>query len=220
MSPFADPFLLIEVIGIIAFAISGGAVAIRAGMDWVGITVLAVVTAVGGGTLRDLLMGHGPVGWLLDPWPLWVSLVTAVLVIVEAYRHPRRSLDNQLVILIADAAGLAVFSVAGTGLALGNGIGPVTSVVLGVITGVGGGVMRDLLAGQRPLVLVSQIYALTSIAGGAVYVGLDRLGLAPAVVRWAAVAVGLSLRLVAIRFGWSLPHPPTPSRDLPGRIHT
>ncbi|MFZ2624935.1 MAG: trimeric intracellular cation channel family protein [Propionibacterium sp.] len=218
MNPLTDPFFLIEVIGIIAFAISGGAVAVRAGMDWVGITVLAVITAVGGGTLRDLLMGHGPVSWLLDSWPLWVSLVTAILVIIEAYRHPRRTLDNQLVILVADAAGLAVFSVAGTGLALGSGIDPFNSVILGVITGVGGGVIRDLLARQRPLVLVSQIYALTSVAGGAVYVGLDSLGVTPVVVRWTAVTVGLTLRLVAIRFGWSLPHPPAPASDLDGRI--
>lgn len=220
MNPLTDPFFVIEVIGVIAFAISGAAVAIRAAMDWVGITVLAVVTAVGGGTLRDVLIGDGPVNWLKDSWPIWVSLGTAVLVIVEAYRHPRRPLDNSLVILVADAAGLAVFSVSGTAMALTSGIDPFNAVLLGSITGVGGGVMRDLLARERPLVLVSQIYALTSVAGGITYVLLGRLGLTLAVVRWVAVAVGLCLRLLAIRYRWSLPHPPSPSRDLDGRIRS
>ncbi|SER87143.1 Uncharacterized membrane protein YeiH [Propionibacterium cyclohexanicum] len=217
MNPFTDPFFLIEVVGIVAFAISGATVAIRADMDWVGIVVLAVVTAVGGGTLRDVLMARGPVSWLLDAWPIWVSVLTAVLVILEAYRNPKHPLDNRATILVADAAGLAVFSVAGTGLALGRGIDPFNSVVLGLITGIGGGVMRDLLARQRPLVLVSQIYALTSLANGVVYVGLSRLGVAPVVTRWAAVMAGLVLRLLAIRFRWSLPRPPSPTRDLPTR---
>lgn len=217
MNPFTDPFFLIEVVGIVAFAISGATVAIRADMDWVGIVVLAVVTAVGGGTLRDVLMARGPVSWLLDAWPIWVSVLTAVLVILEAYRNPKHPLDNRATILVADAAGLAVFSVAGTGLALGRGIDPFNSVVLGLITGIGGGVMRDLLARQRPLVLVSQIYALTSLSNGVVYVGLSRLGVAPVVTRWAAVMAGLVLRLLAIRFRWSLPRPPSPTRDLPTR---
>src|SRR6201996_4637641 len=101
-----DPYLGLQLVGTVAFAVSGGAVAARAGMDWLGIAVLAVVTAVGGGTLRDLLLGRHPVGWIPDPWPIWVALATSIVVIAEAYRRPRRALDARLLILVPDAAGL------------------------------------------------------------------------------------------------------------------
>src|SRR5215472_17032768 len=103
-----EPYLVLEYIGTVAFAVSGGAVAIRAGMDWLG---GAVVAAVGGGTVRDLLLVRLPVSWILDPWPVRVALGTAAVVIAEAYWHPRKAPDSRRVILIADAAGLAVFTV-------------------------------------------------------------------------------------------------------------
>lgn len=205
-----DPFSFLELIGTIAFAVSGGAVAARAGMDWLGIAVLAVVTAVGGGTLRDLLLGRHPVGWIPDPWPIWVALATSIVVIAEAYRRPRRALDARRLILVADAAGLAVFTVTGTGLALASGISGPVAVLLGVVTGVGGGVARDVLARERPLILVGQIYALTSVAGATLLVLLDDAHVSATPARWLAIAVALVLRLLAIHYGWSLPRPPLP----------
>ena len=203
----SDPYSLLELIGTIAFAVSGGAVAVRAGMDWLGIVVLAVVTAVGGGTLRDLLLGRDPVGWISEPWPIWVAAATSAVVIADAYRRPRRALDARRLILVADAAGLAVFTVTGTALALRAGIGGPVAVLLGVLTGVGGGVARDVLARQRPLILVGQIYALTSIAGATSLVLLEDAHVPAGIARWLAVGVGLILRLLAIRYGWSLPRP-------------
>jgi uncharacterized membrane protein YeiH len=117
-----EPYLALEYIGTIAFAVSGAAVAVRAGMDWLGIAVLAVVAAVGGGTLRDLLMGRLPVGWIRDPWQVWVALGTAAVIIAEAYWHPRSRPDSLRFVLVADAAGLAAFTVTGTQLALAAGV--------------------------------------------------------------------------------------------------
>ena len=206
-----EPYLVLEYIGTVAFAVSGGAVAIRAGMDWLGVAVLAVVAAVGGGTVRDLLLGRLPVGWILDPWPVWVALGTAAVVIAEAYWHPRKAPDSRRLILIADAAGLAVFTVTGTLLALAAGVSGPVAVLMGVVTGTGGGVARDVLARQRPLILVGQIYALTAAAGATALVILTDAHAPAEVARWAAIAVALVLRLLAIRYSWSLPRIPRTS---------
>ena len=204
-----DPYLVLEYIGTVAFAVSGAAVAARAGMDWLGVAVLAVITAVGGGTVRDLLLGRLPVGWIQDPWPVWVALGTAAVIIAEAYWHPRKAPDSYRVVLVADAAGLAVFTVTGTLLALAaNATGPV-AVMLGVVTGTGGGVARDILARQRPLILVGQIYAITAAVGSTVLVVLTDAHAPSEVARWTAIAVVLALRLLAIRYSWSLPRLPS-----------
>lgn len=200
-----DPFLLLEVLGTIAFAVSGGAVAVRAGMDWLGVVVLAVVTAVGGGTLRDLLIGSLPVSWVVDPWPIAVAVASAVLVIALGHRVPHLALDSRGAVLVADAAGLAAFTVTGTFVALAAGVSGAIAVVLGVVTGAGGGVVRDVLARERPLILVGQIYALAALLGATVVVLLDGAGVAEVVTRWAAVAVVLVVRLAAIRWQWTLP---------------
>jgi len=205
------PDLVLESVGTVAFAVSGGAVAVRAGMDWLGVAVLAVVTAVGGGTLQDLLLGRLPVGWIQDPWPVWLALATAAVVVAEAYWHPRKAPDSRRIVLWADAAGLAGFTVAGTQLALAAGTAAPVAVLLGVVTGTGGGVARDVLARQRPLILIGQIYALTAAAGAATLVLLTFAGASLVVARWIAIAVALGLRLLAIRFSWSLPR-------IPGRV--
>jgi uncharacterized membrane protein YeiH len=179
-------------------------------MDWLGVVVLAAVTAIGGGTLRDLLLGRLPVNWIQDPWPVWVALGTAVVVIAEAYWHPRQAPDSLRMVLWADAAGLAVFTITGTELALDSGISGPVAVLLGVLTGTGGGVARDVLARERPLVLAGQIYALSAVAGGAVLVLLTDSAAPYEAARWAGVAVTLILRLLAIRYSWALP--PIPGR--------
>ena len=212
-----DPYLGLEYVGTVAFAVSGGAVAVRAGMDWLGVAVLAIVTAVGGGTVRDLLLGRLPVGWIQDPWPVWVALGTAAVVIAEAYRHPSKAPDSRRVVLIADAAGLAVFTVTGTLLALATGTTGPVAVLLGVVTGTGGGVARDVLAQQRPLILVGQIYALTAAAGATVLVVLTDAHAPQEVARWTAIAVALALRLLAIRYSWSLPRLPSKSPGMSGQ---
>jgi uncharacterized membrane protein YeiH len=214
-----DPYLALQYIGTVAFAVSGAAIAARAGMDWLGVAVLAVITAVGGGTIRDLLLGRLPVSWIQDPWPVWVALGTAAVVIAEAYWHPRRAPDSYLMVLVADAAGLAVFTVTGTLLALAANATDPIAVLLGIVTGTGGGVIRDILARQRPLVLVGQVYALTAAAGAILLVVLVETHIPAEIARWTAIALILVLRLCAIRYSWTLPRLPSrPARtpDQPG----
>jgi uncharacterized membrane protein YeiH len=200
-----DAFLLLEVIGTIAFALSGGAVAVRAGMDWLGVIVLAVVTAVGGGTLRDLLLGQFPVWWIEDPWLIAIAAATGVVVIVLAHRLPDAALDSPRSFLVADALGLAAFTVTGTLMSMAAGVPGWAAVLLGVVTGAGGGVIRDVLARQMPLILVGQIYALAALAGAIVVVLLTDVGVPDAVTRWIGVVLILAIRLLAIRFSWGLP---------------
>lgn len=201
----ADPYQWLEVLGTMAFAVSGAMVAVRARMDWLGVAVLAIVTAIGGGTLRDLLLGIDPVSWVGRPWSVGIALATSVVVIGAASRHPQSRPDSWRVVLVADAGGLAVFTTTGTLIALDSGTGPAVACLMGVVTGTAGGVLRDVLARQRPMLLVGQIYALAAAAGAALLVGLEAGGADPDAARWASITLILVLRLAAVRFGWSLP---------------
>jgi uncharacterized membrane protein YeiH len=200
-----DAVTWFELIGSVAFAVSGGMVAVRARLDWLGVLVLAVIAAIGGGTLRDLLLGLTPVWWIGRPWPVLVALLTGLTVVVAATRHPQTRPDSWRTVLIADAAGLAVFTTTGTLIALDAGVAPGMAALLGVITGTAGGVLRDLLARQRPLLLVGQIYALAAAVGAVLLVALEGLDSPRHVAQWASIAVILLLRVAAIRYRWSLP---------------
>ena len=199
------PFAVIELLGTVAFAVSGAAVAVRAGMDWLGVAVLAVVTAIGGGSIRDALAGQGPARWITAPRPVAVALVTAAVVIALAHRVPGVQVDSWPAVVVADAAGLAAFTITGTQLSTDAGIGAPVAVLLGVVTGTGGGILRDVLAGQRPLILTADIYALASLCGAACVTVLPRWHVGTGAARWLAVALVLLLRLVAVRRRWSLP---------------
>lgn len=198
-------FAVLEAVGTLAFAVSGGATAVRAGMDWLGVVVLAVVTAVGGGTLRDLLIGIQPVWWIDREWPVLLAVGGGLAMILVAHRTPHAEIDAQREALVADAIGLGAFTVTGVLLSLEAGTSPWAAVVLGVITGAGGGVLRDLLAQRRPLILVGQIYALAALAGAVAVALLDRLDAPGQLGRWSGVAIIVSIRVVAIRRQWNLP---------------
>jgi uncharacterized membrane protein YeiH len=201
----ANTYVVLEIVGTVAFAVSGAMAAVRARMDWLGVLVLAIVVAIGGGTVRDLLLGRVPVFWVAEPWPVVVAAVTAVVVIGLATRYPQSKPDSWTVVVVADAAGLAVFTVAGTLIAAAGGASPPVAVLLGVVTGTGGGVLRDVLVGRRPLVLVGEVYALAAVAGATLFLLLVEASGDPGVARWVAVAVVLAVRLLALRRGWSLP---------------
>ncbi len=200
-----DLFRAAEFIGIGAFAVSGGYAAVRAQMDWVGVLVLGIVVAVGGGTLRDLLLGIEPVWWVREPTHLVVAAVTAVAVIVVATWHPQSKPDSWRTVLYADAVGLAAFTVTGTSIALAADVRPWIAVGFGVITGTGGGVLRDVLVRRKPLVLVGEIYALAAVAGGVLYIALVETELPSEIAVAAAVALILVIRVMAMRWHWSLP---------------
>jgi uncharacterized membrane protein YeiH len=199
---------IIQVIGTVAFAISGALVASRQKMDWFGAIVLGVIVAVGGGTLRDLLLGATPVFWVQSPWYIVVAAGTA-LAIIPLARLPGIS-EHYGFVLVADAAGLAVFAVLGTNTALqnigGDDLGNAfVAVVLGVVTGVFGGILRDILANQVPAILVGDIYALAALIGASVYVVLLRTPLDPLLQLWIPILIIFGLRLLAIWRNWSLP---------------
>lgn len=203
-------FLVIAVIGTIAFATSGVMAAAESDMDWLGALVLAVVVAIGGGTLRDVLIGNLPVTWVRDEWPVWVGLATGVIGIALLRVRPASRLTRGIPYLAADAVGLGAFVVLGTSISLEAGTSAFVAVLMGVITGVGGGVVRDVLTSRRPMVLVGQVYAVAGLCGALVYVGLDAADGREEVKVWIPIAVVVVLRYFAVRFDLHLPRTLTP----------
>lgn len=206
-------FLVVAVIGTVAFALSGVLAAAEAGLDWLGAAVLAVVVSIGGGTLRDILIGNLPVTWVRDEWPIIVALVTVVagLGVLRLPFHvdPR----NQLWYLACDAVGLGAFVVLGATIALDRGTSSFIAVFMGVVTGVGGGILRDVLAGKTPIVFVGQVYAIAGLVGAIVHVALWDSRQAESVRVWIPVAIVVVLRALAIRFDLHLPRTSRASRD-------
>ena len=198
-------FLILAIVGTVAFSISGVMAAARADMDWLGAIVLAIVVAVGGGTIRDLLMGELPVSWLQDAWPVVISIATAVFILVILRLKPKVEVENWTPIEIADAAGLSAFVIIGTEIGLVAGLNPFFAILLGTVSGVGGGVLRDVLTGNKPMVLVGQIYAVAGISGAALFTFMAWAGVSSQISVWVCVVTILAIRLLAIRNEWSLP---------------
>lgn len=198
---------LIDLLGVAVFAVSGALAAVRRGLDLVGVVVLATVTAIGGGTLRDLLIARGPVGWVEDPAPLYVSLGAAGFTLL--YTRLARPPDKTL--LVADALGLAVFAIGGARVAEEAGHGGMIAVVMGTLTGTAGGVIRDVLTAHVPLILHGrELYATTAIAGIVAYLLLEAASVDRALAAVAGVAVIAALRLATITWGLKLPAVPPP----------
>ncbi|WP_083541842.1 trimeric intracellular cation channel family protein [Kribbia dieselivorans] len=187
--------LTLDVVGIFAFALSGAVVAVRARLDIFGVLVLAGSAGLGGGILRDVLLGATPPQGVTDPWYLG-SVVAAALVTFLFHAPLERVwwLVDRL-----DAVGLAAFTATGAMKALNLGAPPITAIILGTITAVGGGMLRDLLAGQVPQVLSGQYYALPSLAGGTVLVLLHQVHLLTPMAVWAIVAGIFLVRIIVIR---------------------
>lgn len=193
--------------GTVVFAVSGVFAVAGRGLDWFGGIVVGLVTAVGGGTIRDLVLGASPVFWVKDDTYLLLAVAGALagILLVRALGDgSSRRFDKGL--QLADAAGLALFSVVGANVALELNDAGSVAIVTGVLTGVGGGVVRDLLAGRTPLVMRAEIYATAALAGVTVFVGLDEL---TAVAEPISAAIGmatiLGLRGLGISRAWSLP---------------
>ncbi len=196
--------MLLYVIFVIAIAAEAMSAALAAGrrkMDWFGVCVLASVTALGGGTMRDTLLGHYPLSWVKDPTLLLIACGAALITIalarfMETLKWP---------FLLLDALGLVVFTIIGCNVAIEMGQSPVIVIVAGMITGIAGGIVRDILCNDIPLVFSSELYATVSIVTGVIYyVGLQ-LGAAHEFVTILAIVVGFSLRVFAIIFNWGMP---------------
>lgn len=192
---------LIEFAGVAVFAISGALAAGRKSLDLLGVIVIAMVTATGGGTVRDLLLDR-TVFWIARPEYLVVTFGAALLTIpyVRYSRPPEKFLE------IADALGLALFSIVGARIALALDASGLIAVVMGTITGAFGGVLRDVLCNEIPMILrKGQIYATASIVGSALLVGLDAMGVPGNAANVAGASAVAVLRVAAIMFDLSLP---------------
>lgn len=188
--------------GIFVFAVSGALMAGRKSMDIFGVLVIAIITALGGGTLRDLILDRHPVTWIRDDHYILVASLGAVATVLWV-RFTRPLPEAGL--LVADAVGLAVFTVSGADIALGMGTPASTAIIMGVMTGVAGGVLRDVLCNEIPLIFQKEIYATACLAGALVFIVLDRSTLAREWGAALAMAAVLLIRLAAIRWRLSLP---------------
>ncbi|WP_109126377.1 trimeric intracellular cation channel family protein [Dyella sp. C11] len=194
--------LAADLAGTVVFAIEGANAAIHAGLDLLGVLVLSFVVALGGGIVRDLLIGDTPPSALRD----WRYPTLAFIAgLVTFFFYTQVAVIPPALLTTLDAAGLALFAVAGAEKALDFQMGSLSAVLLGTITGCGGGVIRDLLLTHVPMVLVANIYASAALLGATIVVVGRRLGCPPAVAAVLGGVVCLALRLAAVRYNWQLP---------------
>lgn len=188
-------------IAITAEAMTAALAAGRRNMDWFGVCLIACVTALGGGTIRDLLLDHYPLFWVENPYVLLLVCGAALLTIPLA-----RVMDKlRWPFLLLDALGLVVFTVIGCNIGIEAGVHPIIVIVAGMVTGTAGGILRDVLCNDVPLIFQGELYATVSMVAGIIYfVGLLN-GLPVEVMATIAIVVGFTLRVLALRFKWEMP---------------
>jgi uncharacterized membrane protein YeiH len=197
----AHALYVLDLLGVAVFAVSGVLAAGRKSLDLLGVLVIATLTAIGGGTIRDLLLDRHPIFWISQPTYLVVISVAAALTIV--YVRVRRPPGDAL--LYADALGLALFTIAGAQIAEAAGLSPIIVVLMATITGVAGGVLRDVLCAEIPLILRRDIYATAAIVGASAYLLAKMLGAPRPWASGLGMATVATLRVVAIVRGLGLP---------------
>jgi uncharacterized membrane protein YeiH len=197
-----DTFLTtLDWFGTAVFAVTGALVASRKRMDIAGYMLLAAATGVGGGSLRDVMLGALPVFWVREPVYLAICLAVAVATFFLAHIPESR----YRALLWLDAAGLAFFCVVGAEKALGAGAGGFVAVAMGVVSATLGGAIRDVLGGESPLILRKEIYVTAALAGALAYVAFAAAGVPKAVAAMAGFAACFVIRALALHYGWSLP---------------
>ena len=197
-----DLLTFLDMAGVFVFAISGALAAVRKNMDLFGIIVLALMPAVGGGTIRDLVLDQ-PVFWIVSTYSIWVALVAAGITFLFA-----RHLESRMRWLIwADALGLALFCVVGAEKALVVTGSPLVAIMMGVATGVAGGIIRDVICNEIPLVMRPDeyFYATAAFVGSITFCLLQYFSITGAIALWVAVAAAFVTRAMAIWRGWRLP---------------
>ncbi|NWB30843.1 trimeric intracellular cation channel family protein [Pseudomonas gingeri] len=194
--------LVADLVGTAVFAIEGAVSAMRSGLDLLGVMVIAFIVALGGGVTRDLLIGATPPNAVRD-WR-YPALAFAMGLLAFVFHAQVFNLSTSLLILL-DTAGLALFAVAGAQKALNFGISPFVAMLMGTITGVGGGVVRDIVLARIPLVLQADLYATSAFTGAAVLIITRRLGVPPVAAALLAGAACVALRLLSLSGGWQLP---------------
>ena len=191
----------LEMLGTAAFAVSGALAASRKNMDIFGFCVLALMPAVGGGTVRDIIIDRSPVFWVSDNRYIAVAIIAALVVYFTSYRPGSR----RRILIWMDAIGLALFAALGTEVCLHYDTGPLVAVILGVTTAVTGGMIRDIICNEIPLILSREIYATAAFVTAVCYVIADQVGLGQQLSLLTAVIIGFTVRALAIVYDWSLP---------------
>jgi len=199
---FPDILLyLLDMVGVIACAIAGTLLAQHKGFDIAGCILVSMVNAIGGGTLRDMALDRHPLFWMTDL--IYVIVTTATSLTLQVFFHLYHKIDNAL--RFFDAIGLAAFSVIGFKVALHQDISPLIAIMMGVWTAIIGGLLRDIICNEIPLVLQREIYITASIAGSVTYLLLDYLGLNPGLNEFIMLGVIFAVRMLAVKFDWHLP---------------
>ncbi|WP_207199787.1 trimeric intracellular cation channel family protein [Pseudomonas sp. TH15] len=194
--------LVADLAGTAVFAVEGAIAAMRSQLDLLGVMVIAFIVALGGGVTRDLLIGATPPNAVAD----WRYPALAFFMGGLAFVCHQQVLGwSGSTLIVLDAAGLALFAVAGAQKALNFGITPFVAMLMGTVTGVGGGVLRDIVLARIPVVLQADLYASSAFVGAAVLIIGRRLGVSPVAAALLAGAVCLALRLLSVHFGWQLP---------------
>lgn len=200
-----------ELLGTVAFALSGAMVGVRKDLDLLGIVVLGVTTAVGGGAIRDIVLGHTPPVMFLDSIYVLLAFVTVLILFLflnfVGDRFQKFGAAYSLILFFADSVGLGVFATSGVRTALEAGFGDQTFLALfvGVITGVGGGILRDMMANEIPMVLKRRIYAVAALAGAWLYYALVSLGMNELAATYLGTGSIIAIRMLAAKFEWNLP---------------
>ncbi|MBO0888658.1 trimeric intracellular cation channel family protein [Candidatus Bathyarchaeota archaeon] len=193
--------LALNLAGTFAFGLSGGILAVRKQMDLFGVLVLSVTTGLGGGIMRDILLGHIPPSTLSD----WRYLASAGLAGLLVFARFSKVIHHTGFITTFDAVGLSTFTVTGTTIALAAGLEAAPAALLGMLTGVGGGILRDVLAAEVPLIFRSEIYAVASLLGAIIIILASQAGFLEAPVEIVAAVATFSLRMVSVQRGWKIP---------------
>lgn len=190
----------LDLLGVGLFAVSGALAGIHRGLDLFGIAVIAAVTGMGGGTLRDMMLGRHPILWVRDPTYLYVILGAAAIAVMGQGVLP----NLETAFLVADALGLALFALSGA-QAVEQDHAWIIVVVMGTMSGVAGGVIRDVLSGVAPLLLRRDVYATAAIGGICVYLVLQRLGAGRSVAFAIGIIAVMVIRLLSLALHWQLP---------------
>jgi len=193
-------FHLLDIIGTMAFAMSGALTAMNKKLDPFGVFIIAFVTAVGGGTLRDIMIGRTPVGWMLDLKYVYVIIVGFILAILFRKKFDRLRTS----LFLFDTIGLGVFTLIGLEKGINIGLHPVICIALGTMTACFGGVIRDILCTEIPVIFRREIYATICILGGIVFFALKKMNLDNDILYLITSSVIISIRLMAVKYKWHL----------------
>lgn len=194
-------FNILDLLGTIAFTVSGALVAMNKKFDPFGVFIVGFVTAVGGGTLRDVLIGRVPVSWMEQTYYVYTILATVILAII--FRNKLKHLSKSM--FLFDTIGLGIFTIIGTEIGVQSNLSPIISIALGTMSAAFGGVLRDILCNQIPVVFRKEIYATAAIIGAITYIILHNLGVNSSIIYMSTTTIVIIIRLIAVKYHLSLP---------------